>query len=92
MGEGEKLFVLNNPNNSEGNGIGGNNFVEIDGAAARARFVNFFKTFRPANNSFVYRDALIRHWSRNELFIEVDLAHVNQYDENLFDTLNVRDA
>ena len=32
---------------------------------------------------------LIRNWNKNEYYIEVDLAHINEYDEALFINLQV---
>lgn len=69
---------------------GSNNLVnfEIDGSGARNRFREFFRNFR-LENVYLYRDALIRHWNRKELFVEVDLSHLNQFDEILFNNLQV---
>lgn len=69
---------------------GGSRLVnfDIDGSNARNRFREFFRNFR-LDNVYIYRDALIRHWNRKELFIEVDLAHLNQFDEVLFNNLQV---
>lgn len=70
---------------------GGSRLVnfDIDGSNARNRFREFFRNFR-LDNVYIYRDALIRHWNRKELFIEVDLAHLNQFDEVLFNNLQVK--
>ena len=74
-----------------GDSWGGSRLVnfDIDGASARTRFREFFRNFR-VDNVFIYRDSLIRHWNRRELFIEVDLSHLNQYDEVLFNSLQVK--
>lgn len=61
---------------------------DIDGSTTRSRFREFFRNFR-IDNVFTYRDALIRHWNKRELFVEVDLAHLNQYDPVLFNSLQV---
>ena len=61
---------------------------EIEGSAARSRFREFFRNFR-LGNVYPYRDALIRHWNRGEFFVEVDLAHVHEYDEVLLQSLQV---
>jgi MCM N-terminal domain len=61
---------------------------EIEGSAARSRFREFFRNFR-LGNVYPYRDALIRHWNRSEFYVEVDLAHVHEYDEVLLQSLQV---
>jgi DNA replication licensing factor MCM5 len=62
---------------------------EIEGSTARSRFREFFRNFR-LGNVYLYRDALIRHWNRGEYFVEVDLAHVHEYDEVLLQSLQVK--
>ena len=62
---------------------------EIEGAAARQRFREFFRNYHGSNNVYIYRDALVRQWMRREYFVEVDMAHVNEYDEVLFNNLQV---
>ncbi|KAJ1428371.1 MCM2/3/5 family-domain-containing protein [Ochromonadaceae sp. CCMP2298] len=62
---------------------------DIDGSSARNRFREFFRNFQ-LENVYIYRDALIRNWNRKELFVEVDLFHLNQFDEVLFNTLQTR--
>jgi DNA replicative helicase MCM subunit Mcm2 (Cdc46/Mcm family) len=64
---------------------------DIDGSTTRSRFREFFRNFR-IDNVFIYRDSLIRHWNRRELFVEVDLSHLNQYDPVLFNSLQVEQA
>lgn len=61
----------------------------IDGASARVRFREFFRNFRQ-EHVYIYREALLKHWNRNELFIEVDLAHLNEFDEVLFNNLQAK--
>eukprot|EP00605_Chrysophyceae_sp_TOSAG23-4_P000993 GSChrysophyteH1.ASY1.ANO1.1094.1 assembled CDS len=65
------------------------NFENIPGATVRARFREFFRNFRQGN-VFIYRDALVRQWNRREYFVDVDLAHINEYDEVLFNNLQSR--
>lgn len=60
----------------------------LDGSNARNRFREFFRNFR-IDNVYIYRDALIRNWNRQEYFVEVDLSHLNQFDEILFNNLQV---
>ncbi len=62
---------------------------DIEGATARHRFREFFRNFR-LGTVYMYRDALIRHYNRKEYFVEIDLAHVNEYDEVLFNALQTR--
>ncbi len=83
------LTVLEPPTNIDTNNRRGATNFSITNSTAKDRFANFFKTFRLGNNVYIYRDALIRHWNRREMFIEVDLAHVNEYDEVLFNNLQV---
>lgn len=52
----------------------------------RYRFREFVRNFHQ-NSSYIYRDALMRHWNRKEFFLEVDLSHVNEFDEGLYDCL-----
>jgi len=63
-----------------------NSDFEIQGSTARHRFREFFRNFRQGN-VYKYRDALVRQWNRREYFVDVDLAHVNEYDEVLFNNL-----
>jgi len=66
-----------------------NSDFEIQGSAARHRFREFFRNFRQGN-IYKYRDALVRQWNRREYYVDVDLAHVNEYDEVLFNNLQSR--
>ena len=60
---------------------------EIDSMKeAERRFREFFRNFRQGN-LYTYREALVRQWNRHEYYIEVDLAHVNEYDEKLFNNI-----
>jgi len=61
----------------------------IEGSNARSRFREFFRNYR-LDNVFIYRDALIRNWNRRHYFVEVDLSHLNQFDEILFNNLQVQ--
>lgn len=65
--------------------------TDVKGAAARQRFREFFRNFRQGN-VFIYRETLVRQWNRREFFVEVDLSHVNEYDEILFNNLQSRPA
>ena len=60
----------------------------VDWATARIRFREFFSKFR-TDNIFVYRDALTRQWHRKQFFIEVQLSHLEEYDEVLYKKLLV---
>ena len=53
---------------------------------ARHRFREFFRNFRQGN-LYTYREALVRQFNRQDYFIEVDLAHVNEYDDKLYNNL-----
>ena len=59
---------------------------EIQGAEAKFRFREFFRNFRQGQ-IYVYRDALVRQWNRKEYYVDVDLAHVNEYDDVLYNNL-----
>ena len=61
---------------------------DIEGAEARLRFREFFRNFRQGN-IYIYRDALVRHWNRNEYFVEIDIGHINEYDDVLLQCLQV---
>ena len=61
---------------------------EIEGTVATLRFREFFRRFCQGNN-YPYRDALLKHWNRGEYFIEVDLAHINEFDDVLLQALQV---
>jgi len=58
----------------------------VEGAAARHRFKEFFRNYR-LNNIYPYRDSLIRHWNNGEYFVEVNVEHLNEYDEALYNSL-----
>jgi hypothetical protein len=60
----------------------------VEGASAKVRFREFFRNFRQ-DNVYIYREALQRQWNRKEFFLEVDLAHLNEFDEVLFNNLQV---
>jgi hypothetical protein len=60
----------------------------VEGAPARHRFKEFFRNFR-LGTIYPYRDSLIRHWNRGEYYIEVDVSHLNEYDEALYNSLKV---
>lgn len=61
---------------------------DIDNSTLRAKFREFFRNFR-IDNVYIYREALVRNWNRNELFIEIDIAHLNEFDEVLVHHLQV---
>ncbi len=60
----------------------------VEGASAKVRFREFFRNFRH-DNVYIYREALLRQWNRRDFFVEVDLAHLNEFDEVLFNSLQV---
>ena len=62
---------------------------ELEGSYLRQKFREFFRTFR-LGNVYIYRDALLRHYNRNEYFIEVDLKHVEEYDPDCLNMLQVQ--
>jgi len=62
---------------------------EMEGSLVRRSFREFFRNFR-VGAVFPYSDALVRQYNRREFFIEVDLAHVHEYDEVLFNNLQSR--
>ena len=88
--ESRQPVVLQPPdtNASWSNSDGGLINFNIEGSNARSRFREFFRNFR-LDNVFIYRDALIRNWNRRDYYVEVDLSHLNQFDEILFNNLQV---
>ena len=60
----------------------------VEGASARQRFREFFRNFR-LGTIYPYRENLIRHWNRGEYCVEIDVAHLNEYDEALYNSLKV---
>jgi DNA replication licensing factor MCM5 len=84
--EFSKPVVLEPPDEYENWGAQKQLVFGLDGATSRIRFREFFRNFRQ-DGIHIYRDALVRHWNRNEMFVEVDLAHLNEFDEVLFNNL-----
>lgn len=84
-----RVTVLQPPDNVDSWGRNRTVNYEVDGSNARIRFREFFRNFK-LDNVFLYRDALVRNWSRNLYFVEVDLAHLNEFDEALFNSLQTR--
>lgn len=65
------------------------NDYKISGATARAKFREFFRNYR-VGSVYHYREALLRHWNKGEHFVEVDIAHVYEFDDVLLNCLQVR--
>lgn len=88
--ESRQPVVLQPPDTNAAWSGGDSSLVDfnIEGSNARSRFREFFRNFR-LDNVFIYRDALIRNWNRRDYFVEVDLSHLNQFDEILFNNLQV---
>ena len=64
---------------------------EVGFSDAVIRFREFFRNFRQAPNfTYIYRELLLRQFNCHENFIEVDLAHVNEYDQGLYNMLQTR--
>ncbi|RYH28440.1 hypothetical protein EON65_12185 [archaeon] len=61
---------------------------QFDGPITRAKFREFLRNFRIANK-YIYREALIRNWTRNIFSVEVDCAHLVEFDETLLHHLQV---
>ena len=57
----------------------------------RALVREFFRNFR-CGNVYIYRDALVRNWNRHEYYIEIDLAHLNEFSEELFNIMQTKPA
>eukprot|EP01031_Cornospumella_fuschlensis_P022281 gene22281-27244_t len=62
---------------------------QFDGPITRAKFREFLRNFRVANK-YIYREALIRNWTRNIFSVDVDCAHLVEFDETLLHHLQVR--
>eukprot|EP01036_Dinobryon_divergens_P033477 gene33477-43263_t len=52
----------------------------------RIRFREFFRNFRQGQ-VFIYRDALTRNWSRRQFYVEINMAHLHEYDDSLMGSL-----
>jgi hypothetical protein len=63
-------------------------YKNVTGHQARQGFTEFFKNFR-IGGVFHYREALLRNWNKKDYFIEVNLAHVCEYDDMLSNALQV---
>jgi hypothetical protein len=61
---------------------------DLTPSSSRLRFRNFFRNFR-LSTLYIYREELLRRWNLGEYFVEVDLAHLNEFDEVLFNALQV---
>ena len=57
--------------------------TEVTPAEARSRFREFFRNYHDAEDQYIYRDQLQKRWQRRESYVEIELAHVNEYDEAL---------
>jgi hypothetical protein len=87
--EFSRPIVLDNPDSFEEWGNPRKNVTfDLEGSSARIRCQEFFRNYRH-NNLYVYRDTLIRNWNRGDMYIEVDLAHINEFDEILYNYLQV---
>eukprot|EP00968_Pinguiococcus_pyrenoidosus_P016300 scaffold1554_cov261-Pinguiococcus_pyrenoidosus.AAC.8 len=63
--------------------------VETSPSQARKRFREFFRNFRDGL-VFVYREALLAQWRRQQGFMDVYLAHVREYDQELLELLQTQ--
>ena len=62
--------------------------LHVEGASARHRFREFLRNYR--NGAiFPYREALLRRYTRRQYSIEIEVAHLNEYDEALYNSLKV---
>ena len=61
---------------------------DISGTSARKLFREFFRNFSDGN-IFIYRELLMKQWNNKEYCIEVELADVQQFDVQLFSSLQV---
>lgn len=80
------IIVVQPPGEIERNHASDRNVLSA--SLAKQTFREFFRNFR-IGNLYIYRDALIRQFNRGEYFIEVDLAHVNEFDDQLLNNLQV---
>jgi hypothetical protein len=60
----------------------------LSATLAKQTFREFFRNFR-VGNVYIYRDELVRQFNRGEYFIDVDLSHVNEFDDQLLNNLQV---
>jgi DNA replication licensing factor MCM5 len=63
-----------------------NHNYNVEGSSARHRFKDFFRNFC-TSNVYTYREALLRQWNKREFFVEVDVAHMSEYDDALLNSL-----
>lgn len=61
---------------------------KISGSEARRKFREFFRNYR-LGNVYYYREALLRNWNKEQYFVEVDIAHIYEYDDVLLNCLQV---
>jgi hypothetical protein len=61
----------------------------LTGHQARRGFAEFFRNFR-IGGVFHYREALLRNWNKRHFFVELNLAHVYEYNDMLLNALQVR--
>lgn len=81
-------YYLNSWEGNNLNGIGNDRDYEITGSVARMKFREFFRNYR-FGNVYYYREALLRHWTQGLYYIEVDLAHIFEFDDVLLNCLQV---
>ena len=91
MEQAREPTVLEPPGEPARNRNNAQNDYNLEPSQARQRFREFFRNFRQGTK-FIYSDALIDQWKRREYFVDVDLAHVNEYDEILFNHLQDKPA
>lgn len=80
-------IVLQPPEEGDGWERGNlNSSYTVEGSMARHRFKDFFRNFC-RGEIYTYREALLRQWNKREYFVEVDLAHLSEYDDALLSSL-----
>lgn len=62
--------------------------LNLDARVSITYFREFFRNFK-IDNIFIYRESLLKNWNRRELFIDVDLDHLNEFNQDLFNHLLV---
>ena len=71
--------------------VGGNVIqggLDVEQYQARKLFREFFRNFN-IGNIFIYREALTRQWNCGDYFVEVELFHVQEFNRQLYNTLQV---
>ncbi|EGG21461.1 MCM family protein [Cavenderia fasciculata] len=70
-------------------GGGHNNAKVLDGDTLhyKASFLRFIRGWKNQNNAFIYREQLIQHFELEKYYLEVNMDHLTQFDQDLASSL-----